>query len=269
MNDLINKVALSKICVCVALFNMISTHKADAQIGRDSPSSNLVENQQATNTFNAKDTIFFDYAKLEKFVQMAVEHNRGSKISEYKSLAAKQDIELAKYNWTNNLMAQFNFNENNASSWGVGPERNDPTTGLPITNNFFPRYQVSLRVPLGVFVLTPMEVKKATHLYKITLEEKENFYRQLTNEVTKKYQNYIIRQKSLLIKLEAETKLHSFYGLVSKNPNTKEIAAMEKEAQVFAAYSQALELRNLAEAELRMAKFDLEQLIGAKIENVK
>ncbi len=239
-----------------------------AQTDRDSSITNILDKQGNSNLAESQDSIFFNYEKLDKYIQLAIENNPSGRISELKSLAALQDIKLAKYNWTNNLAGTLNLNENNAYSWGIGPPNRNPD-GSVMTNSFFPRYLVSLKVPLGVFVLTPMEVKKATQLYKISLEEKENQHIGLVNEVTKRYQNYIIRQKSLLIKLEAETKLHTLYGLISKNSNTKEIVAMEKEAQTFAAYSQSLELRNIAEAELRMAKFDLEQIIGTKIENVK
>lgn len=219
---------------------------------------------QSKNEAQIGDNVEFDYELLNKYVDLALENHASTKIGELKTKVTKQDIELAKYAWVKDITGQFNLNQINAADWGLAPQRAGATS-----NAFFPLYGFTLRFSVGTFLLTPMEVRKANKIHEIALEEKKAQNATLVNEVVKSYQNYILRKKALFLKLEIETKYHSLYGYVSKPQTTKELNVLEKEAQIYNAYLQALDARNTAEAELRLAKYDLESLIGVKMETVK
>ena len=217
---------------------------------------------QSKTTFDIssnQDSIYFDESLLEKYIDLATATVAPGKIAELKTLVAKKDVELARWSWSETVVAQFNQNESNInSSWTGGP-----------TNNFYPRYLFGLRLDLGTFLLTPLKTKKAKELYNISIVERDYQKTSIATEVTRRYQNYVLKRKSLILRLNAEVKITSLYYALRGSAQNKDYNYIEKEAQIFSTYTQAVEAKNMAEAELRISKTELEQLIGTRLENVK
>jgi hypothetical protein len=214
------------------------------------------------NNLNNKriDSIYFDQTTLNLYIDMAMGNMPNGKVAKLKTLVAKKDVELARWSWTESLVAQFNLNESNIKT---------PFFSNGVTNIYYPRYLFGLRVSVGTFVLTPLETKKANELYKISMIEQDYQNSTVVTEVTKRYQAYILKQKNLILRLNAETKINSLYNALKSSPQNKDYNYLEKEVQIFNTYTQVQEARNIAEAEVRVAKAELEQVIGSKLEDIK
>jgi outer membrane protein TolC len=63
-------------------------------------------------------------------------------------LIARQDNKVSKWRWLDDIYANGNLNE-----YTINQSQD------AVTNNFFPRYNFGIRVSLGTFVTTPMNVR--------------------------------------------------------------------------------------------------------------
>ncbi|MCX2745863.1 TolC family protein [Mangrovivirga sp. M17] len=191
----------------------------------------------------------------EKLVRLAWLNYPLNRVAENNVEVARRDIHLAQWDWLDNVEAQGNLNEFNI----------DPAPGEG--NQFFPRYNFRLTLKLGDLVNTPVEVKRARAIYRNSLEEVNAQKLSIRKEVLQRYENFKLYDELLRIytvsmeDANAETKL-----LEEKFKNGE--TTLNEYNTALRIYNTERIKRMTTERDREIAKLEVEEMIGMKLEEV-
>lgn len=204
--------------------------------------------------------VFGQMTKLDslesKMVDLAMANYPAFKVNELKVKSAKKDIGISKAVWGENLVAQYNLNEAN-----INPAA---TQGTSAVNSFYPKYLVGLRLTLGMFFKNPMNTQKAKFDYQIAQLEREQQKLLLKNEVKRRFRIYSAKKENFILRKQLTDEAKSQLNVATKRYNNKEITYDEYFRQS-TNYLSLRESLNLAESEVYVSKYDLEELVGVDI----
>ena len=150
----------------------------------------------------------------EKLVRLAWKNFPANEVAQHEIIKAKHNIGVAGSSWLNLITLQGNLNEFNI----------DPSSN-PNPNTFYPRYNVGITIPLGIFMETPNNMKIAKENLKIqelNLNEQKLVIR---GEVLRRYQDYLNAKELLKIHSEAENDAYNGYILIEEKFKSGEIDA--------------------------------------------
>ena len=201
---------------------------------------------------NAQNTSF-----EEKLVQLAWRNDPNNSMIIKESAIARYNLKQAQWNWLDYISVRGNLNEFTI----------DPSSAPADRANFYPRYNFGIAFTLGSLATNGLEVKKRR--VASSMSEDAIKARKLTvrNAVLTRYAQYQLAAKKF--KIQKETTDQS-------DVNFKYIEQRFKDGQEdLQTYNNILE-RNTnqqirlaeVEAELKIAKYDIEAMIGTKLENV-
>jgi outer membrane protein TolC len=191
----------------------------------------------------------------ERLVQLAWKNHPSNRNFESEVSIAHYNVKKAKSEWLDIFKAVGNLNEFN-----INPQ--DNTGGQ---NQFFPRYNFSATISLGMFVRIPNEVKRTKEMVKIADNNLSIQKLQLRQAVMQSYNNYIKFQQILRVRtkaLEVETNSHNALEQKFREGNE----TFEKYSNSASVLDQTKIYLIEAEAEYQNAKLELEQMIGMKLE---
>ena len=193
----------------------------------------------------------------EKLVQLAWQNNPANQELIHKAEAAKYEVNLAKWSWLRTITASGNLNEYTIDP----PERN--ANFQP----FFPRYNFGVTMSLGTIFLTPMEARAARSTYQATEDQINQQKIALRAEVLMRYQNYLMNQKLFEVQNEVTEDEYSEFLLMEQNFKAGDVT-LEEYKKSLKAYNEELTQRITLERDLRVAQIALEEVIGARMEDV-
>lgn len=196
-----------------------------------------------------------DSAIRESLVSLALQ-NCDKKISDLQVNIAKDHIGAAKAGWLNTMFVSSYWNE-----FSINPTPKDQY------NFYYPKYNMGISIPLGLFITVPKNVKMARSQYRIAEEQQKLKVLSIKNQVLTKYEDFVMFKQQLTIQsvitdneynalLQAEKKFRS--GEIDVNAYNLEIKNYNVEL------SKKITIRH----NLAIAKLDLEELIGTSLENV-
>lgn len=195
----------------------------------------------------------------ERLVQLAWKNNPTSKIAQYQLSVAREEGRLVGTEWTNAFAAAGNLNEFNIRSF---------TSENTLANQFFPRYNITLRLPLSLLVETPKKrnianSRTAIAQETINLEKLEirNTVLSLYSEFKKMELIWIIRKQTMEDEESAYTTLEQRFK--DGDANIEEFLKAQR------ARNDLKIALAISETDYVKAKLNLEQVIGVKIEDVK
>ncbi|HZY81974.1 MAG TPA: TolC family protein [Cyclobacteriaceae bacterium] len=195
----------------------------------------------------------------ERLVQLAWKNNPASHIAQYQLSVAREEGRLVGTEWTNAFAAAGNLNEFNIKSF---------TSENTVANQFFPRYNITLRLPLSLLVETPKKrnianSKTAMAQESINLEKLEirNTVLSLYSEFKKMELIWIIRKQTMEDEESAYTTLEQRFK--DGDANIEEFLKAQR------ARNDLKIALAIAETDYVKAKLNLEQVIGVKLEDVK
>ncbi len=199
----------------------------------------------------------------EYLVQMAWKNSPELEGSTYEIESRRQEISLAKKDWTRNLQAGVNINQVSVKDIG---RKADTSRISQFTA--YPLWQVGLGINFGDLILRKHKVKYAQNKAKIS-ESEQNFKKQkLRGEVLKRYQEYLSTKDILKVRLQsldaADANRTQISNLFSINK-----AKFEDYNTANKAYFDALESRVRGEGDIKLKKIALEELIGFKWELIE
>ncbi len=210
----------------------------------------------------------------EYLVQMAWKNSPELEGSTYEIESRRQEIALAKKDWTRNLQAGLNFNDVSFPyfvrySLGVkeiGGKQIDTSRFSRIAT--YPLWQIGIGLNFGDLIVRKHKVKYAQNRVKIS-ESEQNFKKQkLRGEVLKRYQEYLSTKDILKVRLQsldaADANRTQISNLFSINK-----AKFEDYNTANKAYFDALESRVRGEGDIKLKKIALEELIGFKWELIE
>lgn len=192
----------------------------------------------------------------EKLVQLAWQNMPASAILQNNKEISELQTRMAKLSWMNNIIARGNLNE-----FAINPEASP--TGV----NLFPRYNLGVIIPLGIFVSTPIETKVAKRQQLNT----EQLINQQKLEVRKlvltAYHNYRMHEEILKVKNDLVEDEYANMLVMEEKFQKREIP-IEQYKEVTKAYNIEVEERIRVTNQLQVAKLELEALIGMRLEDV-
>jgi len=134
-------------------------------------------------SFTLKDTI------SDKLADLVTNKSLYVKSFDKQVEASKYEWQRSKTFWTNSLSASFNLNEGNIKA------ASDSSFG----NFFFPRYNLNLTLPFGLFFSRPKETKRAKVLFEETMIQRDITKQQLRQNIKNSYQNYLTNKYLLAL----------------------------------------------------------------------
>ncbi|RAW01356.1 TolC family protein [Pseudochryseolinea flava] len=193
----------------------------------------------------------------EKLVQLAWRNDPLNHQVVKSSSIARYNMKQAQWNWLDYFSVQGNMNE-----FTINPD-SDPNGRAA----FFPRYNFGVRITMGTLFTNGLEVKKrrvAASQAEDAIKAQKLYVR---SEVLTRYARFQLAEQKY--KIQKETTDQS-------DVNFKYIEQRFKDGQEdLTTYNNILE-RNTnqalrlaeVEAELKIAKYEIEEMIGTKLENV-
>jgi outer membrane protein TolC len=191
----------------------------------------------------------------ERLVQLALDKSYVNKAAVYESQMAEAELKQSKVLWLDRIKLQGNLNE-----FTVQPDRY-------VRSQFFPRYNFSVGISLGDFVIIPQQTKLHRAAYEITRLNIDSQRLAVRTEVLKRYNHYLSVKEQLSIhkKLESETALN--LGLVKTKFDRGEETYANYSLLIERHYAMLLQTKVLEES-VEEAKLDLESMIQTPLESV-
>lgn len=203
-------------------------------------------------------TTFEDY-----LVQQAWTFSPEAESSKYEIEAHQQEILLAQKDWTRNLNTAFNLNDVSLST--LTNNNQNPLT--PRINNY-PLWQIGMGINFGDLIQRKHKVKFAESRKKMSESDLNLKKYKIKAEVLKRYQEYLVAQEILKIRLQsldvAQTNKTQISSLFSVNK-----ATFEDYNEANKSYFDAMESRLKAQSDIKITQIALEELIGVKWESIE
>ncbi len=193
----------------------------------------------------------------DKLVALAWKNYPDNRIAESNAVIANKEMNVAKWEWMDIFYANFNLNEGY-----INPDR------VANNNIFFPLYNFGVRLSPSTFITSPMKSKAAVERYKISNLNVDKQKLSLRSEVLKRYYTYLSRIEILKVRVTALEETSTNFKVVSSKFKSGEIT-LEKFNANFLIQNNALEEKFRSEYDVKIAKANLEELIGIPLENVK
>lgn len=214
---------------------------------------------------NTSPTSFEDVRPLtfeDYIVQLAWQNSFDLEGSKYEINARGEEISLAKKDWTKNLQAGLNVNNVSFPYFN----RVDSTRGPVIAT--YPLWNIGIGVNFGDLLTRKNKVKFADNRKKVS-EAEMNFKKQkLKGEVLKRYQEYLSSFDIFKVRLQAleaaESNKNQIQSLFSVNK-----VQFEDYNTANKAYYEALENKVRGEADIKLRRIALEEILGVKWESVE
>ncbi len=190
-------------------------------------------------------------------VQLAWQNTAANRVKELRKQVKEEEVMKARRSWTREVRAGFNLNEVSLANLleGPGAQPNDIV--------IYPLYQFSVTVPLSTFVLAPHERAIAELEVKAAQAEIDQQKLAIRAEVLRRYHRYLSALEVLESRALAEADAEATYKLVQRmfENRTGEVQYEDMNAASSHYYS-AREARVKAETEVKLARIDLEEMIG-------
>lgn len=192
-------------------------------------------------------------AIAEKLSTLAI-NNRKVVIAEKTVQGAKYEVERTKASFFNNINLSSNFNEFTINNTLQGTQ-----------NLFFPRYNISLSLPLGFFTTTSKQVKIAKANLERSSAAKELEIDEIKNAIKIQYEMYLANKYYLALH---ETLLQDQKILMDKIELSFENNQIDLDAFTSAtkSFNDVLIKKINLIRDLNTSKFQLENLLGMKLE---
>lgn len=207
--------------------------------------------QKNNSTYHRTDTAkVFDIR--EKLVQLAMQ-NPTYEVTDRTVNKSLYELRKAKGSWLGAVGVAGNLNE-----FSIKQQQ----AGVP---NFYPRYNIGVTIPLDMFTTKSNEIKIARENYLISEATRNEKYREIKAQVLTTYEDVLMYKQ----KLESQIRIMQDETLIY---NTKERDFQDGiiNQEEFTKYSKALEESKLLKGEYernyRVAKIELERLIGTTLE---
>ena len=243
--------------------------RANAQPIDNSKNKNTTFQTSPTSLEDVRPLTFEDY-----LVQLAWQNSFELEGSKYEIDARGQEISLAKKDWTRNLQAGLNMNDVSFPYFLVntlGQEtwfgRKIDLTKVPAVATY-PLWNVGVGVNFGDLLARKNKVKFAENRKKISESELNSKKQKLKGEVLKRYQEYLSSFDIYKVRIQAldaaESNKNQIQSLFSVNK-----VQFEDYNTANKAYYDALESKVRGEAEIKIKRIAIEELIGTKWESVE
>jgi len=207
--------------------------------------------QRNNSTYHSTDTSKVVDIR-EKLVQLAMQ-NPTYEVTDRSVNRTLYELRKAKGSWLGAVGVSGNLNEFSIKQQAAG------------VASFYPRYNISVNIPLDLFTTKTNDVKIARENYLIAEATRNEKYRDIRAQVLTVYEDYLMYKQ----KLESQIRITQDETIIY---NTKERDFQDGiiNQEEFTKFSKALEesklLRGEYQRNFNVAKIELERMIGMSLE---
>ena len=203
----------------------------------------------------------------ERLVQIAWRNNPENKVLLKEADIAALEVSRAKVDWMNNIRLSGNLNE--YSSRRLLDDLNGATVEEDaIGNRFFPIYNFSVTLPLGIFFTNPKNTKIARENYGIAQNNIDARKLALRATVLTLYQEYVMEKELLEIQTGITENQYAQYLLAKQQFEDGEVT-VEKFETAQLQYNMQRMNSVRAERNFLTAKLQLEEVLGVRLEDIR
>lgn len=191
----------------------------------------------------------------EKLVQLAWKNHPANKIVYHNLNVARYETKVASAEWLNTIRLSGNLNEFNID-------------GDNVRSQFFPRYNVGVVIPLGIFVSTPAQVRRGKELEEIAAHNINAQKLAIRATVLKLYNDYLMHREIFNIRTQELEQTSTNFAVLEQRFKAGQ-EAYERYSAGLASLNQVKIARVEAETNFVNSKVSLEEYIGVRLEEVK
>jgi len=222
-------------------------------------------------SLRAQTTIITDISEpyLEKLINTAKANYPHVKSLDSRLVTAKNNVSRAKISYLDALTFSYVYQPNTTLNLNtLQPGTTDGSVGTNNRTSLFSGTQFGLFFNLGSYLQKPYAVKQARQELNIANNDIAEYMLTLTTQVKKRYYMYI--QKLAAVKLQSQAAIDGESVLKDvKYRFEKGEETLDNYTKARINQTQQSQAKITAEADLFMAKADLEELLGDKLENIK
>lgn len=198
------------------------------------------------------ESVYSEDPYLLKLIELAKKNNPDYLSLSHSVNISQYELERTKYEWVNNIRATGNLNE-----FSINPSRNQ-------NNLFYPRYNFSVTVPMGIFIQQPRDTKIALENLKITKKMGTKLEQQMKLDIIKKYNHFLKSQELLQKQTElTDSELSNYLILEEKFKNND--AELNDLNEAERNYNRELFKQINFQEQVNSARLELETVIGAPL----
>lgn len=199
-------------------------------------------------------TTFEDY-----LVQLAWKNTPKTKMIQLERTQEEKEVSLTRTEWMDDVNFTFNINEVSLSNV-LDPD--------PDNLVLYPLYQFSTSVSLGSFTNT--KKKRQIEEVDVMLKDLEANEHKLSirAETLSRYQRLLLAIETLKVRVKAEEDATNTYELANQRFKNADLD-LEDLLRASESFNKSVENRLVAESEIELAKYELEEIIGVKWEVAK
>lgn len=207
-------------------------------------------------TSSAQESIIYHVSDtfLQKLIDTAKENYPRLQVYNKRIENAQIEVNRAKAGWFDAFNFSYLYSPNN-------------TTTI-VDPNLLNGYQVGMFINVGSLLQRPADIKKAKTDVAISKAEKEEYVLNITALVKQRYYLYIQALSVLKLKAQALTDVESTVQQI-KYKFEKGEETLESYNKDLVSYEDRIQGKMEAESSLLIAKSNLEELLGTKLENIK
>ncbi len=210
----------------------------------------LAQRPGNNSTYHSTDTVkVFDIR--EKLVQLALQ-NPTYEVADRTVNKSLYELRKAKGSWLGVVAVSGNLNEFSIKQ----------QPGVP---NFYPRYNISVNVPLDVFTGKSNDIKIARENYLISEATRNEKFREIRAQVLTLYEDYIMHKERLESQIRITQDEYTIF--MSKERDFQDGIINQEEYTKFSkGYEESKLRRGEYQRNFNVAKYELERMIGMTIE---
>ncbi|TKK65234.1 TolC family protein [Ilyomonas limi] len=210
----------------------------------------------AQQTVSSQETMLYNVSDvyLQKLIDTAKKNYPRLQVYDKRIENAQIEVKRAKAGWFDALSFSYLYSPNNATTI-VDP-------------NLLNGYQVGMFVNVGSMLQRPATIKKAKTDVEISKAEKAEYELNITALVKQRYYLYIQALSVLKMKAQSLIDVESTMQQV-KYKYEKGEETLDAYNKDLVSYEDRIEGKMQAEGAVLIAKSNLEELLGTKLENIK
>lgn len=198
-----------------------------------------------------------DLALEERLVQLAWKNHPLNRVGEEQVVIMKEAATQDKMEWLRSFSVVGNLNE-----FVLNPSADELGRAA-----FNPKYNITGRLDLGLLFVRPSKIREGNHRIRVAEEQVNALKLEIRNKVLKAYQDYLLYRE--LFSLQNQTAQESYVEFLNAEQKFKDAAIDQLSFErINQNYLNQRKQKLIAENEYLKSKYDLEYLIGVKMEEV-
>lgn len=204
---------------------------------------------------------------LDKLISIAKQNYPAVKANEHKIEEAKANVSKATISYLDIISLSYIYQPQGFFGINASGSSNS-NSGTSSNYSYFNGIQTGVTVNLGSFFEKPSQVKAAKQELAIANDAQEEYLLTLTNNVKKRYYTYVQNIATLKLLTQANTDAQEVFAS-EKHRFEKGEVTFEEYNRAQLSLTTSYQEKILAESNLLIAKADLEELLGEKLEDIK